>query len=86
MLFQCYELVRDDQDMAHASIQPIIQISSLNGPIFKDDDSENGGTQARLEFLNNFLQCFLNTFSKYILTLLLLLRTFTYPKYMRSLT
>jgi len=64
LLFQCYELVRDDQDMAHASIQPIIQISSLNGPIFKDDDSENGGTQARLEFLNNFLQSFLNTFSK----------------------
>ena len=66
LLFQCYELVRDDPDMAHAAIQPIIQLSSLTGPIFRDDDlgADGEGTHARTEFLTNFLQCFLTTFSK----------------------
>ena len=65
LLFKCYELVRDDQDMAHAAIQPIIQLSSLSGHIFRDDDLNSDGSQARTEFLTNFLQSFLTTFSKY---------------------
>lgn len=66
LLFKCYELVRDDQDMAHAAIQPIIQLSTLNGPIFKDDDwnTEPGQTSIRVEFLTFFLQSFMSTFSK----------------------
>lgn len=70
LLFKCYVLVRDDPDMAHASIQPIIQLSTLNGPIFKDDELtiqyEAGGSgPLRVQFLNNFLESFLSTFSKY---------------------
>ena len=64
LLFKCYELVRDDADMSHSAFQPIIQLSTLNGPIFKDDDSGEGTSQTRLEFINNFLQCFLETFPK----------------------
>lgn len=68
LLFKCYELVRDDPDMAHASMQPLIQLSTLDGPIFKDDDTDSTAaahTHRRVLFLNNFLQAFLATFTKY---------------------
>jgi hypothetical protein len=66
LLFECYELVRDDSDMAHAAIQPIIQLSTLTGPIFNDDvmNARTSGIQLRVTFFNNFLQCFLSSFSK----------------------
>lgn len=65
LLFKCYELVRDDQDMAHAIMQPLIQLSTLNGPIFKDDwTSEPRKVDIRTGFLTCFIQCFMSTFSK----------------------
>ncbi len=66
LLFECYELVRDDSDMAHAAIQPIIQLSTLSGPIFNDDvmNAGNNGIQLRVTFFNSFLQCFLSSFTK----------------------
>ena len=41
LLFQCYELVRDDTDMAYNTFQPLIQLSSLNDPIFKGEMKRN---------------------------------------------
>ena len=70
LLFNCYELVRDDSDIAHTLMQSIIQLSTLSGPIFKDEDSEMamGNTviesKSRVKFLNNYLQRFLETFTK----------------------
>lgn len=61
LLFSCYELVRDDVEMAHASIQSIIQLSTLNGPLFREDEN----SQMRVAFFSSFVQIFLTTFTKY---------------------
>lgn len=60
VLFKCYELVRDDSDMAHICMQSLIQLSTLSGVIFKNDDGSD--INFRLEFLNNFLRAFVATF------------------------
>ena len=39
-----------------------MQLSTLNGPIFKEDEIDNDG-QMRAAFLNNYLESFLSTFS-----------------------
>jgi hypothetical protein len=64
LLFSCYELVRDDAEMAHASIQSVIQLSTLNGPMFREDET----SQMRVAFFSSFLQIFLTTFTKYVKT------------------
>ena len=64
LLFNCYELVRDDAEMAHASIQSIIQLSTLNGPIFREDEN----SQMRVAFFSSYVQIFLTTFTKYVQT------------------
>lgn len=64
ILFKCYELVRDDSDMAHICMQPLIQLSTLNGIIFKDDSAAES-TNFRLEFLSNFLRSFVATFNRF---------------------
>ncbi|CAF0887255.1 unnamed protein product [Brachionus calyciflorus] len=58
LLFKSYELVRDDPDTSHSSIQPLIQLSTLKGTIFQDDFEH----RLRIEFLINYIQAFLNTF------------------------
>ncbi len=84
LLFNCYELVRDDSDMSHALMQSIIQLSTLSGPIFKDEDSElaihNQISNNRVEFLNNYFQHFLTVFTKYSLFEFIYLFFFAYIK------
>jgi len=62
LLFSCYELVRDDVEMAHACIQSIIQLSTLNGPLFREDEN----SQMRAAFFTSFVQIFLSTFTEYV--------------------
>lgn len=73
LLFKCYDLVRDNVDTAHLCMQSIIQLSTLSGIIFKDDnddyDHHSPQNNTRVQFLNNFLQTFLTTFTRYIYTL-----------------
>lgn len=67
ILFKCYELARDDPDMAHICMQPLIQLSTLNGVIFKEDTAttaDNNVTNYRLEFISNFLRSFVETFNR----------------------
>ncbi len=66
LLFTCYQLIRDDPEMAHAAMQPLIQLSTLNGPIFNDDFTTTitSNSNLRTNFLASFIQSFLSTFSK----------------------
>jgi hypothetical protein len=67
LLFKCYELVRGDQDMAHAAMQPIVLLSTLNGPIFRDDHTNasiNGAQPLKAQFIDTMMNSFLATFSK----------------------
>jgi hypothetical protein len=59
LLFKSYKIMRDDSDLAHICMQTITQLSTLNGPIFRDDESQ------RILFLTHFFQCFLQTFMSF---------------------
>jgi len=53
--------------MAHAAIQPLIQLTTLNGPIFNDDFNTTTTPTTktlRASFLSSLLQSFLATFAK----------------------
>lgn len=70
ILFKCYELVRDDSDMAHICMQSLIQLSTLQGVVFSDTSSfwttdATNESSTRLDFLNNFLRAFVDTFRRW---------------------